>query len=511
MILTRPYRNNPGIVSKALPAALGLVLFLEVCSSRSVCSAAAKAPAAVPAESVSGMAAAVRTAGPAELPETLRKEVSAAAVTAAAASLCSGTYKNGAASQEHQLFMDYGWHVTPYLYRDGRTVIHFDVAVGNKPVAGVLPTILAVRGSQSRSDWALNLKTKPVPFAEADSRKNPAKDENVPAVHQGFDQYARALLATPVDIDGDGVPDPLPAYLKAHPERRLLFTGHSLGGAAATLAAARLAVQGVPREQIPVITFGAPAVGNRAFGETWGSRIDLLRVVTSLDPVPGSLQTFIGGGYAQFGKVQKFSLSRKYASFQHPISFYYDLAVKHFYDSWDKAIAAGALAAPPQEYRTEGKPLVALAVYSRNKGFDDRFSPDLGRFVLDEYRALLPSYTVVGKGSLPGDDFAEPQFIGERARKAGASWLIVATVDQKRIGQTRQWYLTVTQHIRPLQGRNLPADTMGSASVSFDRGVVQTVLALLEEQKQQLKGVLPFVEEQRALWIGEEGDTNEDH
>ena len=108
------------------------------------------------------------------------------------------------------------------------------------------------------------------------------------------------------------------------------------------------------------------------------------------------------------------------------------------YDLLDKAIAAGALAAPPQEYRTEGKPLVALAVYSRNKGFDDRFSPDLGRFVLDEYRALLPSYTVVGKGSLPGDDFAEPQFIGERARKAGASWLIVATVDQKRIGQTRQ-------------------------------------------------------------------------
>ena len=59
-----------------------------------------------------------------------------------------------------------------------------------------------------------------------------------------------------------------------------------------SLVAERLVEKGVPKAQVPVITFGAPAVGNKAFADVYGKRIDLIRVVTSLDPVPGSLQTF---------------------------------------------------------------------------------------------------------------------------------------------------------------------------------------------------------------------------
>ncbi|MCH3949388.1 MAG: lipase family protein [Acidaminococcus sp.] len=499
------------ISTKALSMTLGLLLFSGMWGSTVPALAAAKAqsqPAAASAtskEAPSASETAVKTS------QELRKEVQKAAVTAAAASLCSGTYKNGSGSQEHELFTDYGWKVTPYSSRDGKTVVHFDVAVGDKPIHGIKPTILAVRGSQSQGDWKLNLQTDQVPFAAADSGKNPRKDKSVPAVHEGFDTYAKTILKAPIDIDGDGLPDDLPAYLKKHPERRLLLTGHSLGGAAATLLGERLAEQGVSKEQIPVITFGAPAVGNKAFADTYGNKIDILRVVTSLDPVPGSLQTFVGGGYTQFGTLQKYALSEKYTSYQHPVSFYYDLAVRHFYDAWDAAIAAGAMKYPPDERRTEGKPLVALAVYARNKGFDDRFSPDLGRFLMDEYKALLPSYVVIDKGVIPGNEFQEPTQLGEKAQAAGASYLVVATVDQKRIGQTRQWYLTVTQHIRSLKGENFSTATMGSANVSFDRGVVQATLSLLEDQKRQMQELLPFVTEQRALWVQDEGESNENH
>ena len=40
------------------------------------------------------------------------------------------------------------------------------------------------------------------------------------------------------------------------------------------LVAERLVEKGVPKAQVPVITFGAPAVGNKAFADVYGKRID---------------------------------------------------------------------------------------------------------------------------------------------------------------------------------------------------------------------------------------------
>jgi hypothetical protein len=64
--------------------------------------------------------------------------------------------------------------------------------------------------------------------------------------------------------------------------RRLWLTGHSLGGALATLAAVDLKGQGRPVQE--VVTFGAPRVGDAAFAQ--GYQVPTVRFVNHHDPVP---------------------------------------------------------------------------------------------------------------------------------------------------------------------------------------------------------------------------------
>lgn len=65
----------------------------------------------------------------------------------------------------------------------------------------------------------------------------------------------------------------------------LLVTGHSLGGAVATLAAMEFTVQGIPVKY--AYTFGSPRVGNPSFGDYVGAKLpDMRRVTHYKDTVP---------------------------------------------------------------------------------------------------------------------------------------------------------------------------------------------------------------------------------
>ncbi|MGB9408306.1 MAG: lipase family protein, partial [Terracidiphilus sp.] len=74
--------------------------------------------------------------------------------------------------------------------------------------------------------------------------------------------------------------------------RKVIFTGHSLGGALATIAAADLGdFGGRPRSETcsveEVVTFGSPRVGNSAFVADYKNRnIKTTRYVNQDDPVP---------------------------------------------------------------------------------------------------------------------------------------------------------------------------------------------------------------------------------
>ena len=130
----------------------------------------------------------------------------------------------------------------------------------------------------------------------------------------------------------------------------LYLTGHSLGGAAATLAGARLLSVGVNPEQLKVITFGAPAVGNVAFAAKFDPNLPLVRIVNFGDVVPGVLQTLVGG-YQQFGREIKWyppdTVGDKYQ-----LIGYIDSAIKNYYDKRRLAIAAGIqLPLPSADFR----------------------------------------------------------------------------------------------------------------------------------------------------------------
>ena len=72
-------------------------------------------------------------------------------------------------------------------------------------------------------------------------------------------------------------------------KKAVTFTGHSLGGALAMLAGLDIACT-TDIKNISVITFGAPAVGDELFVDSFSQKISRsVRVVNPLDPVPRSL------------------------------------------------------------------------------------------------------------------------------------------------------------------------------------------------------------------------------
>jgi dienelactone hydrolase len=113
--------------------------------------------------------------------------------------------------------------------------------------------IVSFRGTEVTSfnavfDIITDMRFKLVPFGSTEGAK----------VHQGFKQ---ALLETWDETDG------IKAFLDTlkaeNPALKVWFTGHSMGGAMATLAAADFGeVQGL-------YTFGSPKVGNRLFADAY--------------------------------------------------------------------------------------------------------------------------------------------------------------------------------------------------------------------------------------------------
>ena len=100
--------------------------------------------------------------------------------------------------------------------------------------------VLAFRGTDDVADWLINLNVMQI-------------EEHGALVHRGF---SRALTAVWPRIE-----EQLHRLLDRHP-RKVWVTGHSLGGALATLAALRIQRMGI--EQLESVTFGQPRVGNRA-------------------------------------------------------------------------------------------------------------------------------------------------------------------------------------------------------------------------------------------------------
>lgn len=140
---------------------------------------------------------------------------------------------------------------------------------GNHASLYLLPhraaAILCFRGTSKLRQWLMNLTALPVSWPRL-------QDGRHACVHQGFqllfDRIWPVIEPTLIDLDTP-----------------LILTGHSLGGAFATLAAA---VSPIP--VISVTTFGAPRVGNQAFIDHLRA-LPIHRVVHHHDLVPLLPQT----------------------------------------------------------------------------------------------------------------------------------------------------------------------------------------------------------------------------
>ena len=95
------------------------------------------------------------------------------------------------------------------------------------------------------------------------------------------------FLSTFKRIWDAGMKNDFLALQKAYPNYKILVTGHSLGGALASIAAATISYnECASAEDIKLITFGQPRVGNSEYAASMDKLVpNTLRVVNGRDPV----------------------------------------------------------------------------------------------------------------------------------------------------------------------------------------------------------------------------------
>ncbi|GME76769.1 unnamed protein product [Ambrosiozyma monospora] len=115
--------------------------------------------------------------------------------------------------------------------------------------------VVAFQGSRSFVDWMIDFTFVPVdyePYAVKNNLATKALDVNGASVHLGFKTATDNFLKNAVDV--------LKGLKAEHPDYSVLVTGHSLGGALASLTGVELYLMGF---EPTVVTYAAPKVFNK--------------------------------------------------------------------------------------------------------------------------------------------------------------------------------------------------------------------------------------------------------
>ena len=331
-----------------------------------------------------------------------------------------------------------------FVQSDQQADARFFLAHNHDPEPRGFSYIVAVTGTESFRDVKIDLRTDKVYFAGTTLEEfdNFAKQKDVPAtepkIHLGFHQYTQAILAAR-QYDENGNPDKflMTEKLLKNPALRVLLVGHSLGGAVVTVAAARLISMGVKPDQISVMTFGAPAVGNDAFRQQFENTIDLTRVVMSGDEVPIALQRIVGG-YKQFGKEIQWKKPAVLMNFHpHDIAVYLDVAAKLFYESRTTMVKAGAI----QLDSTSVRPQLCVAPIKNElpTALKDEYDT-MKEALLDEYRRLSPIAVFDEAGT------AESEDLYKKAEESGCQWLAMPEINGERLKGEKGLFQVTLQH-----------------------------------------------------------------
>ena len=380
-----------------------------------------------------------------------------------------------------------GWQIESYETEGHRGTVGRFFHMVRTDEDGAETHLVAFPGTERRSDVWTDLRlgraafggTSPSEFLAV--RDAPVTERSeTPLVHRGFLDYTQAALFTDVlpAYGNRTAGEVLAAELRAHPSMRVYLTGHSLGGAAAVLAAARLADLGVSPTQLVVTTFGAPAVGNAAFARRYEGRFNLHRVVMRGDPMKDVLAAPLG--FRHFGERVAWSPARSAAKFPHAMIVYVDAAIRQLYDAYggDKAF----LFLMGQPKRTEGRTLYVTPIETE---LDDTLTEDAPYMaaVLCDALHVQNAAAVFAAGG--GGLSAEGLLSGldghlAAAREVGAEEMVAYRITGVRERTARETYrLTLERAIYDMDG-NLIAATSRSARTGT-LTPIETVLYLFAQ------------------------------
>lgn len=423
-------------------------------------------------------------------PKNLQEEYNHSYFISIAAASCAGIYRPENSS-EFSYLRDYGWQIMPYHESSGKVAANFSLAHNYFPDINKHIYLVTFRGSADKGDWKVNLQTRQVPYQDKVIPAQPQENmpNGTPAVHEGFISYTDTMVLASV-IDENQNFKGIFRKVYEDPDAYLILTGHSLGGAAATLLGERLVSLGMPKDKFVVITFGAPAVSNDAFAAAYGDKIDLMRITNTADPVPGSLQT-VFGGYKQFGYNYKYHLSMKMSNFQHDIAMYFDHSVSEYFKTFDRAVAAGLVQPLPDDRLTEGVPKVALWITSSPGIRKMRYVPDMKRLLVNEYKMMLPSYAVLEKSLDDKSNYTHSDIM-RLSREAGADYVVICGIDGNRPPDKGYWYIALNQGLFTADGGLLSISTFAK-KVDPASGNIQAAGESILQARSELKKHLPFV------------------
>jgi len=313
--------------------------------------------------------------------------------------------------------------------------------------------LLAVAGTESNQDMKVDLRVKKVYFAGSTLEEFAANAESkdvppdAPRVHEGFNQVTQLLLSVEMThpVNTNSPKKLLTALLQENPKDKIYLVGHSLGGAAVTLAAARLVDMGVKPEQIEVITFGAPTAGNDAFVKKYSDKFALTTIVVEGDPVPVALRR-IYGGYRDLGQKVVWKVPAALMVYhRHDMKVYLDLAIKNYFTVQRQAQLAGLL---PIAELTAGKPRLYVAP------IQDSLPVELkGEWVFMR-QILLQRYENISPGFVLDPAAAYYEAARDKAKAAGCELMVVPEIKAEKF-QNDFYTVTLSQKVFRVKGGEL--------------------------------------------------------
>ncbi|MGA7935599.1 MAG: lipase family protein [Kovacikia sp.] len=147
---------------------------------------------------------------------------------------------------------------------------------------------IVFRGSESKSDWETDFDTpqEQVKFDQQIIRGEIVSNQEKIYPYPG-DSSSGALMHRGFVKAYFSVRDKIHEYIRTHEISIVTLTGHSLGGALATLCAVDIQYNFASKVSIEIYTFGAPKVGNDGFRDSFNKRVpNSYRFVHGMDIVP---------------------------------------------------------------------------------------------------------------------------------------------------------------------------------------------------------------------------------